>query len=380
MQLADLAPVYPSPLRLFRRASWPSACAALLALAVACQREQPGPPEAPPQVIVGRESVAVAEQSRIELGPTLSGALEPKQRSVIVAEAAGSVEAAPVELGDAVRRGQLLARIEADALENASQSAEASVQARKQSLELAERQARRVEELVQAGALAQNELEVARNDVAIQRAELARAEAALASARTQLAGAVVRSPIDGVISQKAVHQGDVVAPGSPLYTIIDPSSMRLSASVPSESLAVLRVGAPVEFRVRGLGEQTFTGHIERIGPAADPVTRQIPILVSLPNTSGKLIAGLFADGRVAAQQKTALVIPTAALNQTGPTLSVRRLEGDRVEVVPVSIGIEDPSRERVEITSGLAPGDRVLLGAARELPPGTMVRVEGPAS
>jgi membrane fusion protein (multidrug efflux system) len=132
--------------------------------------------------------------------------------------------------------------------------------------------------------------------------------------------------------------------------------------------------------VRGLGEQTFTGQIERVGPAADPVTRQIPLLISLPNSSGRLVAGLFAEGRVSAEQKTALVVPSAAVNQTGSAPSVRRLKDDRVEVVTVSLGIEDSARERVEITSGLTAGDRVLVGAARDLEAGTLVRFEGSAS
>jgi membrane fusion protein (multidrug efflux system) len=349
-------------------------------LCSACRRPAPAPADGAQSVILGPENVIAVKEDRIDIGPTLSGSLEARQRSVIVAEASGSVEAAPVELGQSVKRGQLLARIEARALENAAQSARTSVEARRQSLALAERQAERIGRLVQAGALAEHERELAQNEVASQGAQLAQAQAALASAQRQLEGAVVRSPLEGVISQKSVHQGDVVTLGSPLFVIIDPSSMRLSASVPSESLAVLRVGAPVEFRVRGLGEQSFSGSIERVGPAADPVTRQIPLLVSLPNPGGRLVAGLFAEGRVAAEQRTALVVPSAALSQAGEGVSVRRLKDGHVQVVPVSVGIEDPTNERVEITSGLAAGDQVLTGAARDLQDGTPVRVEASAS
>jgi RND family efflux transporter MFP subunit len=354
---------------------------ALLLLALACRRPTPPPSDTAQSAVVGPENVVAVTEERIDVGPMLSGALEARQRSVIVAEAAGSVEAAPVELGQNVKRGQLLARIEARALENAAQAARTGLEARRQSLELAQRQAERIGRLVQAGALAEHELELAQNEVTAQRAQLAQAEAALVGAQRQLSGAVVTSPINGVISQKSVHQGDVVSQGSPLFVIIDPSSMRLSASVPSESLGVLRVGAPVEFRVRGLGDQLFTGSIEHVGPAADPVTRQIPLLVSLPNPGGRLVAGLFAEGRVVAEQKTALVVPSAALSRAGTTgASVRRLKDGRVEVVPVEIGIEDPTRERVEITSGLAAGDQVLTGAARDLQEGTLVRLETSAS
>jgi membrane fusion protein, multidrug efflux system len=93
-----------------------------------------------------------------------------------------------------------------------------------------------------------------------------------------------------------------------------------------------------------------------------------------------LVAGLFAEGRVAAEQKTALVVPSAALSQAGGGVSVRRLKDGHVQVVPVSVGIDDPTNERVEITSGLAAGDQVLTGAARDLQDGTPVRIEASAS
>ena len=85
-----------------------------------------------------------------------------------------------------------------------------------------------------------------------------------------------------------------------MFRIIDPSSMRLEASVPSEDLSILRVGANVDFTVRGY-DRSFTGRIERIAPQADPTTRQVPIYVAIPNPGGRLVAGLFAEGRVVSQ-------------------------------------------------------------------------------
>jgi len=327
-------------------------------------------------VMLGPENVVVVEEGRIDTGPMLSGSLEAKERSVITAEAAGSVETVRVEIGDRVQRGQLMARIESRALEDAVRSASAALAAREQAYSLAERQLERIQRLVAGGALAPHELELAQNALSAEQAQRAQTRAALVSAREQRQGAVIQAPIDGVVSQRSVNQGDVATLGAPLFVVIDPSSMRLSASVPSEALGVLGVGAPVQFRVHGLGHQQFTGSIERIGPAADPVTRQIPLLISLPNPTGRLVAGLFAAGRVAAQQKTGLVLPTAALVGTGSGASVRRLQNERVEVVPVTLGIEDFANERVEITSGLAPGDRVLTGAAKELEEGTLVRLQ----
>lgn len=351
------------------------ACLCLSLSHASCRGDAPAATTEPSSVLLGPENVVVVEQTRIDTGPMLSGSLEARERSVITAEAAGSVESVRVEIGDRVKRGQLMARIESRALGDAVRAASAALAAREQTYALAERQLERVQRLVAGGALAPHELELAQSALSSEQALRAQARAALVSAREQRQAALVHAPLDGVVSQRTVSQGDIVTLGAPLFVVIDPSSMRLSASVPSEALGTLKLGAPVEFRVHGLGDQQFTGSIERIGPAADPVTRQIPLLVSLPNPTGRLVAGLFAEGRVAARQKTGLVLPTAALVSAGASASVRRLSDDRVEVVPVTLGIEDLANERVEITSGLAPGDRVLTGGARDLDEGTLVRL-----
>ena len=144
-------------------------------------------------------------------------------------------------------------------------------------------------------------------------AQLANAKAQLATARKQLDKATVRSPMSGIVAERPANRGDIVSTGDPLYKIIAPSSMQLNASVPAEALAAIRVGLPVDFTVRGY-ETPFEGRIERISPTADPVTRQVSIYVSIPNKGGRLVAGLFAEGRVARQTKKALVVPATAVN------------------------------------------------------------------
>src|SRR5690606_32069324 len=199
------------------------------------------------------------------------------------------------------------------------------------------------------------------------RAQLAVSRAELAQASEQLSGTVVRAPISGLVSEKPVNQGDVVSVGEHLFTVVDPTSMRLEATVPSEHLASLAVGAPVEFSVRGYPGQTFEGRVERIAPAADPASRQIPIIVSIPNPGGKLVANLFAEGRVAAKRKRALTVPTDAVDLEDAERNVTVVRDGKVRVVAVETGLVDEVRDRVEVTSGLAEGELVLLGPARDV-------------
>jgi RND family efflux transporter MFP subunit len=151
--------------------------------------------------------------------------------------------------------------------------------------------------------------------------------------------------------------------------------MRLEASVPSEQIGGLRPGATVNFTVRGYEGQTFTGKIERISPAADPATRQVPIFVSIPNAGGRLIAGLYAEGRVETEVKRSLTVPGNAVDLTSGSPVVTRVRDGKAERVNVTTGIRDQDTERIEVLKGLDEGDVLLTGAARGVTPGTPVTI-----
>lgn len=340
--------------------------------------EEPEAEAAPEYVSVGRENVAVVASEQIQTGPVISGTLTAQNSATVRAESGGTVIQVFAEQGQPVGRGAVLARIEGITAEQAYLSAQAALRSAERNLEVAEREAERTSTLVRAGALAERDLENARNGTSAAQAQVAGARAQLAAAAKQVENTVVRAPIAGIVSDRPVNAGDVVAPGAPLFTVVDPGDMRLEASVPSEQLGSIRIGAPVRFTVNGYPGRTFTGRIERINPSADPVTRQVPIFVSIPNSGGSLVAGLFAQGRIAADQRVALVVPVSALDQRGATPRVLRVRGGVTEQVGVRTGITDPETERIEITAGLAAGDTVLTGAATGITASTPIRI-GPA-
>src|SRR5918998_6199804 len=144
----------------------------------------------------------------------------------------------------------------------------------------------------------------------------------MVSAQEQLRKTAVRAPFAGVVSEREVSAGDVVQPGALLYTIVDPSSLQLEATVPAEQLQSLKVGTPVEFTVAGYGARRFQGRIDRINPSVDPATRQVRIYVTIPNRDQGLVAGLFAEGRVESERRRALAIPFAALDPRGTSSEV----------------------------------------------------------
>jgi membrane fusion protein, multidrug efflux system len=324
---------------------------------------------------VGPESVVIVKHDGISTGPIISGTLETERSATVRAEIGGSVLGTFAEEGQPVGAGQLLARIDDAAVQDALLSAQSGLRSAENSVEIAEREASRAERLAAGGAIATRDAELALNQLSTAHAQLADAVARLSQAQKQLDATRVRSPLDGAVSERAVNAGDVVAPGAALFTVIDPSRMRLEAAVPSEQLGSLSVGTPVEFEVRGYPGVVFRGTIERINPAADPATRQVPIYVSVPNVGNRLVAGLFAEGQVERESRDALIIPMSALDETDAAPTVLRLRGGLTERVNVQLGVRDPETERVEIVAGLAAGDTLLTGAARTITPGTPVRI-----
>jgi RND family efflux transporter MFP subunit len=154
--------------------------------------------------------------------------------------------------------------------------------------------------------------------------------------------------------------------------------MQLEASVPAEALSQVRIGMPVEFSVNGYPNRTFTGRITRVNPVADPTTRQVKITAAIPNAGNTLVGGLFAEGRVSSESKSAPMVAQGAVDERGLRPTVVRLKNGKIEKVEVTLGIRDAAAETVEITGGLVPGDTVLLGAARGISPGTPVKVSTP--
>jgi RND family efflux transporter MFP subunit len=352
-------------------------CISTLALlTAACSEGASGeaPAPAPLAVQIGAENVVTVEKGTVVVGPIVSGELSPSREATVRAELGGAIVDVAVEEAQAVSRGALLARIETRTLDDARQSAVSSLRSAENQLAVARREVERTERLVEAGALAARDLDVARSTVTAAEAAVADARSRLASAERSLGDTVIRAPFTGIIASRTVHTGDVVMPGAELFRIIDPSSMRLEASVPAEDLSLLRVGATVDFSVRGY-DRPFTGRIERISPQADPTTRQVPIYVAIPNVGGRLVAGLFAEGRVVSSSATGLIVPLNAVNTSEAEPWVLRVRNGTTERVTVALGLRDPRREQVQVASGLDAGDTLLRGAAQGISPGTPVEL-----
>lgn len=326
-------------------------------------------------MVIGPENVMVVALDTLRTGPALSGQLVADRAATIRAQTPGPVMRTFVEQGQRVGAGQLLAQLDDAGIRDSYLSARSGVSSAQNSAEVAARDLERAVRLEEAGAIAPRDLENARRMNTAAQAQLADARARLAVAQEQLSRTKVVSPFTGVVSERNVSAGDVVAPGTALFSVVEPSTMRLEASVPADQLAGVKLNAPVRFSVTGYPGRSFAGRVTHINPVADPATRQVRIYVSVPNAGATLVAGLFAEGRVASNAHAAAVIPMNAVDERGLRPTAMMLKGGKVMKVEVTLGLRDESSERVEVLSGLAAGDTLLLGAARGISAGTPVRV-----
>ncbi|WP_224247545.1 efflux RND transporter periplasmic adaptor subunit [Hyalangium gracile] len=340
------------------------------------QRGEAAPPEPEAtSVTLGAENVARVEPRELRSGPVISGALRARQAATLRAEVAGPVLEVKIDQGQPVKRGQLLARLDDVALQDQLFAARSAATVAENALQVALAEEERNEKLAKAGVITQRDFERAQLARHQAQAQLSEARSRLALMREQVGRTRIIAPFDGVVSERQANAGDVVQPGSPLLTVVDPTSLELEASVPAEYAGRVQTGTPVTFRLPGRSEQTFSGEIERINPAVDPATGQVRIYVTIPNVEQTLLVGLFAQGRVASESKEALALPVGAVELRGVQPSVLRVRDGKVERVPVTLGLRDEVAQQVEVRSGVQAGDVVLLGSARELVEGTRVEV-----
>jgi RND family efflux transporter MFP subunit len=323
-----------------------------------------------PPLSLGAEDVLTIGQSEYATGPVITGSIQPERRADLRAEISAVVLRVLKENGESVRRGELLVQLDETAIRDNLTSAEESARAATQSLESAERQFQRLKSLQLQGMTSMQALddaEVRRNNA---QSEKVAAATRIVAARQQLQRTEVRAPFDGVVSARKASAGDTAQIGKELIQVIDPASMRFEGLVSADQMPALKSGQRVLFKINGYGPTEFTGRIRRIDATANPISRQVVVLVDFVAGPRPLIVGLYAEGRIDAQTLRALMLPETALIREGDKVSVWALSGDQVKRRVVVLGARDPRLGRFEVASGLVAGERVLRAPGRSVSEG----------
>ena len=328
----------------------------------AAATQQGGPRVQPPAAV----ELAAAERGTVARAVTVAGLIEPVRSVGVNSQLAGALTAVNVEEGNVVREGQVLARIDARELEAQVASAEAALNFARGTFE-------RSTTLRQSGVITAAEFE---RDRAAHEA----AKATLEQLRTRLGYATVRAPVSGMVTQKRLEAGDIVAPNTRLFTVADVSTMVVRVQVSELDVLGLRVGQSVDVALDALPGRTLEGRVRRIFPAADTLTRLVPVEVALTGEGARIARPGFL-GRVTFAldaRRDAVLVPQAAVLGGQGAQSVMMVRDGKAVRRPVETGLV--SQGRVEITSGLEAGEMVIVAGNAQLREGAAVRVVGPTA
>jgi membrane fusion protein, multidrug efflux system len=377
---------HPLPGRLVRTLTRIALAAGMVGAAAACNGASEaatarGDSATASAVTLGPQDVAVARTLELGSGVTLRGSLEPAQTVTVRSQVAGTVRNLHVDRGSNVRRGQVLAVIEAAGVQSQATGARAQVAAAEAAVALARQRLEGARKLRDAGAISQIDFRSAEASFEAAQAQLAAAQAQAATAGEAAARATVTAPLTGSVSTRQVEEGEAVASNDELLTIVDTRVLELAGQVGIEDAQRVRVGQTVVFTLDASPGEQYTGRVTRVDPRADPGTRQVGVYIQLPNPDGRIIAGQFGRGRVlTGTAARGIAIPEAAVRDTGTATHVFVVDNGRLTKRQVSLGVRDESRGLVAVTSGLRDGDRVLASPAPGTAEGTAVTVVADAN
>ncbi len=336
--------------------------AALLAfLAGACEGESAR--SQVPEKAVGAVAVTVrtVEPETLEDVFVLPGETEAYQDVRLAADLNGLVEWIGPEEGDEVQAGDLLAKIDVSALKAALESAEASFR-------LADRRYERRKGLFERGVTAREELDQSMT-------ERAQALSFLRQSRVEYERGFIRSPINGLVNRLYVDEGEYVDRGNPVADVVNVVKIKITVSVPERDISFLKVGQEAFVTVDALPGRSLVGTVEFVSFKADAVTRTFPVRVVLFNQGRDIRPGMIV--RVAFLRRVipgALVVPLAAVVDKGGERLVFVEKNGAAEARTVEIGVI--RRDRVQITGGLFPGDRLIVTGQNSVEDGIPVVVK----
>lgn len=399
-----------------------AALLAMLALLAACGGKDAG--DQPAAVSV---EAAKVERATIRRLVKAQAILYPLHQATIVPKISAPVSRFYVNRGDAVHAGELMAELENRDLAAAAeetrgayqqaqaaydtttqaslpaeiQKAELDAKSAQQSLEAEQRLFESRQKLYQEGALARKDLDQSRVSLtqassAYQMAQahlqalnaggkqqaLKAAQGQLAAARGHYMDAQARfeyskiySPIDGVVTDRPLYPGEMASAGSPLITVMDLSSVIARAHVTASDAAFLKVGDAANIASEG-GALQLSGKVTIVSPALDPSSSTVEVWVEAPNPGGRFKPGSSVSVTMVAETvPDALVIPAAAiLHAPDGTASVMSIDDkNHAHQKAVKTGIRED--DRVQVTAGLAAGERVITVGNFGLPDDTLVRI-----
>ncbi len=354
------------------RAKWAlgGLLAGLAALGAVFSLRADEPAELPDAV---RYKEVTAERGHFRIAVAANGLVRPIDRIELKSKASGQVVELPIEVGDPIARGGLIAQLDQVEERAGLAQAQADLDISRAELELAEKNYERREKLFSSDVISKEAQDQTELGLAVARSKLVQATTSLERARERMDDTEITSPVDGVVLQRYVARGQIIASGvsnvgggTPIADVADMSRVHIEAGVDEIDIGVVQVGQEASVRAEAFPDQVYRGQVVRIAPEArieQNVTR-FDVVIEVENSDGNLKSGMNAIVElVIADEPDVLTIPLAALqppdggtDADGPPVVLLR-SGGGYEPRPLRTGRSD--QRSVEVLEGLREGDVV---------------------
>lgn len=306
----------------------------------------------------------------------LSGSLRAVNQVTVKAKLAGEVREVLVREGEAVKAGQVLAKIDPTEYQARLEQARGNLMASRGQLDIAAKARDNNQALVAKGFISQTAFDNASSQYDIARANVEAAKGAHDVAQKALNDTVIRAPISGLVASRMVQPGEKVSADNRMLDVVDLSRMELEAAVPSTEIMHVALGQEVALTIEGL-PTPLTGKVVRINPATQAGSRSVMTYIQVDNAQGALRAGMFAEAQLTLAKKAGvLTAPQSAIQTAGDIASVYAIENGKVAQKTVTLGIrgDDGEGGAVEIVSGVQNGTQIVKTNLGNLKSGTAVR------
>jgi len=298
-----------------------------------------------------RVELLVVEQQPLTIKQTVTGTLEAVNKIRLYNEESGRLVKLPYYEGDRVKKGQLLAQMDNALIKIDVTRARAA-------REQAELDLSRLKTLLPKKISTEEEVAKAETEVDLARAEEKRQ-------LTRLARSSIRAPIDGIISRRLHEPGDMLPAQSHILTLIDPTALRLKASLAERWMPLVEKGQGVKLRIDALGGQSFDAVVSRIHPTITPDSHKGIIEILLRPVPPGALAGQFARAEIVLDAGQRLTLPVPAVQYEIEGAYVYRIleddSGEQTKVEKVYVETGRQFGEQLEIVSGISPGDRIVV-------------------
>jgi RND family efflux transporter MFP subunit len=341
-----------------------------LLLAAGCAREEP-PADVVRPVQLVRASTATAASMAV-----FAGEVKPRHEADLAFRIGGKIVERKVDVGAAVRRGQLLARLDPSDVALQAQGAEAAAAAARTEATFARAEYERFESLNRQKFVSASALDQKRNAMNAADARLEQAQAALAVSRNQAGYAALVAPEDGVITAVTAEAGQVVASGQAVMRLARTGEREIAIAVPEHRVGEIRAARELGVVLWADPKKLYGARVREISPSVDPVTRTFAVRVAVPEADATLGLGMTANVVVGgAGTAGATLLPLSSIYHTPdgkPAVWIYDPREQKVDLRAVTLGAY--REDGVLVASGVRDGEWVVAAGANKLKPGQRVR------